>query len=557
MSTRPLENTRVITATALVRRDLHENGMSLAEYADSVMQGTRPFLNHDQFTYQFGSTAEDMFTVEDFFVKHNLTIVESRRDCATVIVSGTAEQFNVIFGIQLVEVTEPNRSYITHSGNINIPQHLQDVIQEVLGLDNSIDVTPSLIKPNPSYVSDPNSVHLTPQQMTAAYNFPDATGADVCVGIIQFGGGYTEQNLIDSFGINELSIPTIVPYSAGSTNNPGNNTESGEVVLDSLMVGGAAPDAKQVVYFGSGTSIQGWVNVFNAAVNDTVNNPSVLSVSWATSEALYWVRNVDTILQSAIAKGITIVAASGDLGTKGPSSLSINPTVCYPAASPYVLAVGGTTLQLDPDNKIANEYAWNQGNYSSGSGISSIYVAPSWQKRITAQQYPSGSVVGVPRRAIPDVAANADPATGALFYYGLSNYAGHTGGTSAAAPLWAGLIARIVELVGSNIGLLQPILYANSNTLNDITQGNNALPSIGVPTGYSATPGWDAVTGLGSPNGQAIYNLFVNNSEIKIKVDAETWRSVQNIQVKTDANTWTPVTNAWVKVDSETWKQVY
>ena len=556
MTTTLLENSYSINATVMIRRDCHENGMTLREYADAVINRIQPILNHDTFLYQFGSTIEDMSAVENFLLSKNLTIIKSQRDSATIKIIGTAEQFNLAFDIQMLQVVDANRSYISHTGTIKIPTSLQGIIQEVLGLDNSIDVTPvsTIPAPLPTSVSDPLSVPLTPQQMATAYNFPPSTGAGVCVGIIQFDGGYTTQNLTTSFAANGLSVPTIISYPAGSTNNPQDNIASSEVVLDSLMVGGTAPGAKQVVYFGTGT-IQGWVNLFSAAVNDTTNNPSVLSVSWATSEASYWKTTVDPVFQAAIAKGITIVAASGDYGTRGPSATTTNPTVCYPAVSPYVLAIGGTTLQLNPNGTIANEFVWNQNNASSGSGISIIYDKPSWQNSLTSKAYPSGTIAVLPKRAIPDVAANADPATGARYYYGLSNLPSYTGGTSAATPLWAGLIACINQLAGRSSGFVNNKLYANTGgAFNDIIQGNNALPNLGVATGYSATIGWDAVTGLGSPKGNLVYNIIAN--VVKIKTASNTWSPVQNISIKTAANTWTTVNRVWTKTASG-WAQTY
>jgi kumamolisin len=308
-----------------------------------------------------------------------------------------------------------------------------------------------------------------------------------------------------------------------------------------------------VIYFGKGNNTAQWVNLFNTAIYDTENKPSVLSVSWAIPENSVWLSSLDPVLQAAVTLGITIVAASGDYGTKGLSSTT-NPTVCYPAVSPYVTAVGGTTLQLSPIGTIANEYVWNQGNASSGSGISKIYPLPSWQKELTAKNYPSGSVITINRRSIPDISANGDPATGAEFYYGLSNILSYTGGTSAAAPLIAGLIARFIENIGNNLGFLNSKFYVKSTAFRDITVGNNACPDIGLTTGYLATTGWDACTGIGTPIGNQLLSLLIPG---KVKIDENNWAYIKDLKVKTSNTTWSPVIAVYTKTADGSWKQTY
>jgi kumamolisin len=277
-------------------------------------------------------------------------------------------------------------------------------------------------------------------------------------------------------------------------------------MLNMYVVGGLAPKAKLAMYFAVNT-FSGFINAVNAAIYDKTNGPSIISISWGAIDSAWGLnRNaMDSVLQSAVALGITVTVAAGNGGARATATSPVY-TVQYPASSPYVLACGGTSLALNEDGTIASEVPWNNGYGASSGGVSTIYNLPSYQSNLQTTVYPNGSPIALSKRGVPDISAVADPLTGYQFYFGTSNtFQPNGGGTSAVAPMYAGLFARINQLTGKRIGFLNSIFYSNTSAFNDITIGNNAYLS---PQGYSATIGWDAVTGLGSPIGTEIYKLL-------------------------------------------------
>jgi kumamolisin len=253
-----------------------------------------------------------------------------------------------------------------------------------------------------------------------------------------------------------------------------------------------------VVYFAPNT---GFLKVFEAAINDQERNPSVISIGWGGTEdtTQLEVEAINKLLQTASSKGITVCAASGDTGaTDGRSDGK--PHVDFPASSPWVLAVGGTHL-LAAGGLIGSEVAWNSMQASvggaTGGGVSTIFPLPDWQKNAKVPLNPNGNA----GRGLPDVAANADPTTGYQVY--VDGQEMLIGGTSMSTPLWAGLIALLNQGLGRNIGFLNPVLYQKlgpAGILRSITQGNNRVANVG----YSAGPGWNPVTGWGSPDGRKL-----------------------------------------------------
>jgi kumamolisin len=267
-------------------------------------------------------------------------------------------------------------------------------------------------------------------------------------------------------------------------------------MLDIYCAGAAAPKAKIVYYLGlnGGT----YLDVVYAAVNDTVNNPSVLSISWGIGDGTYY----DAAFQACVVKGITVFVSSGDSGAV---NLSMAATCC----SQYAIICGGTTVNLNGSNQITSETAWS----GSGGGQSSSIPVPSWQtglKATTITASATGSPTALSFRGVPDISAPADPNTGYQFYVGGTSSAQGSlalyGGTSAAAPYLAGLWAGLNQLLGQRIPFSMIQWYSNSTTLfNDITSGDNR---DGYTTGYTTTVGWDAVTGLGTPKADQIYKFL-------------------------------------------------
>jgi kumamolisin len=269
-------------------------------------------------------------------------------------------------------------------------------------------------------------------------------------------------------------------------------------MLDIEVTGAIAPGAKIVAYFADNTDA-GFLNAITTAVHDSTNNPSVVSISWGGPESSWTqqaMTSMDEAFQAAAAMGVTVCVASGDDGSTDGVGDGLS-HVDFPASSPNVLACGGTTLQAS-GGKITSESAWNElanNEGATGGGISDVFALPSWQSG--ANVPPSANQNQNAGRGVPDVSGDADPTTGYVTL--VDGQSGVIGGTSAVAPLWAGLIALINESIGKPVGFINPLLYQNAGSagdFNDITSGSNGA--------YSAGPGWDACTGLGSPIGTGV-----------------------------------------------------
>jgi kumamolisin len=242
------------------------------------------------------------------------------------------------------------------------------------------------------------------------------------------------------------------------------------------------------VYFTPNTD-QGFLDAITTAVHDAANKPSVISISWGGPESSWTAQSMtamDEACQSASALGITITVAAGDDGsTDGGTGNNVD----FPASSPHVLACGGTNLDANGAT-IVSEVVWNElanNEGATGGGVSNVFALPSWQTKV---QVPA-AMTSTGGRGVPDVAGDADPTTG--YTIRVDGQTMVIGGTSAVAPLWAGLVAVANQQLGTQVGLIQPAIYAAkaASAFNDITQGNNGA--------FSAGPGWDACSGLGSP----------------------------------------------------------
>jgi kumamolisin len=267
-------------------------------------------------------------------------------------------------------------------------------------------------------------------------------------------------------------------------------------MLDVEVVGAVAPGANIVVYFAPNTD-QGFIDAVSTAVHDTTHKPSVVSISWGGPEDTWTAQarnQMEQVMTEAAALGVTVTAAAGDNGsTDGVNDGKQH--VDFPASAPHVLACGGTTLEIQ-NGQITSETVWNElasGHGATGGGVSIEFSPPpSYQTSLN----PTNVDTGQTGRGVPDVSGDADPETG---YEVLVDGQPQTiGGTSAVAPLWAGLTALMNESLGRPAGFLQPLLYATAAKagFNDVIQGDNPA--------YQAGPDWDACTGLGSPNGAAL-----------------------------------------------------
>jgi kumamolisin len=434
------------------------------------------------------------------------------------VLSGTVAQFGQAFGVELKHYECPGGTYRGREGTIQIPEELEPVIEAILGLDNRPQARPHFrirpprrrgsAKSSPSRHSGSASasaaaVSYVPTRLASLYNFPQRTAQGECVAIIELGGGFRPQDLETYFAGLGVTAPAVTAVSVDhGTNQPTGdpNGPDGEVMLDIEIVGAVAAGASIAVYFAPNTDA-GFLDAVTTATHDTTRKPSVISISWGGPESL-WTSQATTAMdqafQAAAALGITVCVASGD----GGSSDGVGggaPHVDFPASSPFALSCGGTSLRATR-KQIASEVVWNDANTGGGAGgggMSAFFPVPSWQQGLAATTS-AGTRSTLSGRGVPDVAGDADPQTG----YDVRIDGSDTviGGTSAVAPLWAGLVALANALNGRAAGYLNPLLYARPTALRNITQGNNGA--------FAASMGWDACTGLGSPIGQQVAKVM-------------------------------------------------
>jgi len=361
--------------------------------------------------------------------------------------------------------------------------------------------------------------YLTPPQIATAYNIPDNTGTGITVGVISVGGGFLQSDFnssMSAMGLTTATINTILIDGApGTFGVPGYEGIDQENTLDLYCIGGMVPHATINIYISLGNRSSAY-NALIQAIND---NCDVITLSWGIPEDEGGGAWLEEPLALAASKGITVLAAAGDTGSA--DSFYLVKSVYYPASSANVIAVGGTNLTINTvTNARISETVENATldpgfgfGWGSGGGISTVTNLPPWQTGLTYKTYNSATMVtsgpfSLTMRGLPDISA---PMNGYVLYY--NGVIGSIGGTSAAAPIMAGMVARLKALTGSSKSSVSynQLFYRNTGSFYDITSGNNATD---IPQGYAATVGWDAVTGLGSPNGTQIYTDMLNDSSL-------------------------------------------
>jgi kumamolisin len=513
----PLDTSERAEITVLVRRR--------AELPAEIVAGPT-VLTSDQLAEGYGADPADVDLVRRELGSRGLEVTAVHAATRRIKVAGTLGDLAGAFGTTLALVRSPDHAgrQVTHryrEGPLYVPAALADVVTAVLGLDTRPSAVPhfrtrgaagsgAAASPGTSY---------PPNQVAQIYNFPaGTTGAGQTVAVIELGGGFTTSDLDAYFGSLGIATPSVSAASVdGAANNPADTSGANvEVSLDIDVIGAVAPGAAQVVYFGPNNGDQGFVDAISDAAQATPA-PIAISISWGQSEDSWTAQGLSAMNQAmsdAAALGITVCAAAGDNGsTDGVTDGQQHAD--FPASSPYALGCGGTKLLADPSTgAVSSEVVWNElasNEGAGGGGVSDQFAVPAWQASAGVparaggtssggSSSGGGSGSGAGGRGVPDVAGNADPTTGYNIYSG--GQAQVVGGTSAVAPLWSALVARLAQATGKRFGLLQPLLYAGVTPgadvpgLRDITSGNNGA--------YSAGPGWDACTGLGVPDGTAL-----------------------------------------------------
>lgn len=449
----------------------------------------RPLLTRGDFARECGSDAADLERLRAFARSAGLTETGANPGRRVLHLRASPQALQKAFGVTL-------GAYACGAGGAPFvgceePPALPPEAIAVLGLDARPVARPHFRRPRAT-----PAVTYTPPQLGALYNFPAATdGTGQTVALIELGGGFRTQDLTQYFrGLGLARAPQVTAAGvAGGKNQPGSDAD-GEVMLDIEVLGALAPAAAILVYFAPNTD-RGFFEAISQAAHDTGRRPSVISISWGGPEDSWSAPSraaLNSALEDAAALGVSVTVACGDNGS-GDGESGTQPHVDFPASSPYALACGGTRLTA-LDGVISAEVVWNQssaGEGATGGGVSSAFGLPAWQQGVVVPKNPAGAA----GRGVPDVAGNADPMTG--YQVLVDGQAQVIGGTSAVAPLWAALLARCNQKLGRSVGDVHAALYQlGTHVFRDITSGSNGA--------YQAGPGWDACTGLGSPNGEVL-----------------------------------------------------
>ncbi len=493
----------------------------------TAMAGQRParrtYLTHDEYNRRYGASRADVERVREFAAANQLEVISAHLPGRLVELAGPAENFCRAFAFQFAPVLHGEQQLQRPEESVRVPDALQGIVEGIFGLDE----LPKFHRRSRASLAmakeDSEAQRGTGDQaaeseiavVSKTYQFPPkARGAGQSIAIILLGGGFYEEDMRLFFGDR---LPKIrVVELAGATNNPApraavnqfldalaKQESSGlspamsnkvwwtlEATVDLQLAGSFAPDAQLVVYFAPNDE-RGKIDALTAALTDEENAPSVISCSWGMRESdakKNYLDAVEKIFQLAATKGISICYSSGDSGAdqrekEGP------PHVHYPASSPHVLACGGTQLSIATPER--PQAAWNESHGSTilatGGGYSQHFPQPTWQS------LPPDAPTG---RGVPDVAGKADYAS--YYHCTLVGRTIRGGGTSAAVPMWAALLARLNQALGHRVGWLTPLLYQEdfAKTLEDIDRGGNGY--------YQTTQGWDPCTGRGTPLGQAL-----------------------------------------------------
>jgi kumamolisin len=474
------------------------------------------FLTPKQFNERFGATQADHDEVATFLSSHGLTVSTKVPGRNLVVASGTTAQVERALGVTINNYRLlDGRVAHANAGEPNIPMDVAGKIIGVIGLDDLSRPRPTLSRPNPldtrivptNIGSGPGN-GLTPSDIKTAYNItnPALTGAGQTVALLEF-DTYLQsdiQKYTDTFNLGDANLENVPVAGFGAPPGP----DTIEVVLDIDMVVALAPKTHILVYEAENGTVPFSVIFHQMA---TENRASIISVSWGSPEDLVPQSELtaeNNFLTQLASQGVSTYVSSGDTGAFIDRTNPTTPVVSEPAAQPNVIAVGGTTLFVTgAGGTYTNETTWNElknGNGAGGGGISTVWSKPAYQTGFGASSM----------REVPDVSLNADPLAGYSEYFtppGAPTAAwAVVGGTSAAAPLWAGFTSLVAEklasLGGDKLGFANmsiypiasdPVKYAND--FHDIKDGsNNGFPS------YKATPGFDDATGWGSFVGDAL-----------------------------------------------------
>ncbi|KAG0285228.1 hypothetical protein BGZ97_007886 [Linnemannia gamsii] len=505
----PVDLSQVAAITVRVRSGGDIAALEQEVYDQSKQKlEDRTYLTVEQLTQQYGARAEDLDLVEQYAQKHNLVITKRCPAERSIILQGKLRDLLNAFPASVRMYHHSTGTYRGRQGEIGVPQDLKDVVTGIFGFDTR-PMHRRLYRRQRAMTTHDGSgptQGVVATEYAKRYSFPtdfngvslDGTGQTIA--IIELGGGFRQTDLKTYFRDVRISLPTVISVAVGADNHLIGDSADGEVMLDIEVAGAVVPKANIVVYFAPNTS-KGFQDAIRAAVYDAQRKPSVISISWGTSEDFVdkrALRAFHHVFLDAARMGITICVASGDHGTANAPLEEWDRQfhVDHPSSDPYVLSCGGTQIGEHEHGDVVWNEVFDGDCWTSGGGISGSYPVPPYQSNANLPVSICTSRAG---RGVPDIAMNATN-----YRVRVDSTETISGGTSAVAPLMAALVARLNQAKGNRVGFLNPFLYAHtrSGVVRDVTSGNNGYS--GHYQGYQAAPGWNACTGLGTPDGSKI-----------------------------------------------------
>ncbi|MFL5912433.1 MAG: protease pro-enzyme activation domain-containing protein [Gaiellaceae bacterium] len=462
----------------------------------SIASGATSPISASQFNQRFAPATTTLANVTAFATTNNLSVASVSANRMLVKLTGSSAAVAKAFGTSFESYRLPNgTTYHAPKSAATVPAGLASQTTAVLGLSNLGRASLPNHRQAGSQPSAGVSVPATygPQDFWAMYHAPSsATGSGQTLAVIAEGDLTQVQTDLRTFE-SQFGLPqvpwTTVKVGGGSSDTSGQD----EWDLDTQYSTGFAPNV-------SGLRVYDGVSLANtdiaAEINQWVTDNATKQASFSAGECEVLAQvsgfqdTLDNTLKQAAAQGQTLFTSSGDTGSFCPAVVGVNgvpagvPNVNYPAASPYAIGVGGTTV-VDPSGP--TEVTW----YGTGGGATLFESAPAFQSNA------GGSFAGV-NRGVPDVALDADPFSG--YRVIVSGSETGIGGTSASAPAWQGIWARAQGAHGGGLGFAGPVLYnaVPRTAFHDIVAGANGL--------YPTTPGWDYNTGLGTADITAVVN---------------------------------------------------
>ena len=500
-------------AIGLPLRNSDELADLLRQLYDPASPNYRQYLTPEQFAERFGPTEADYQAAIDFAKSNGLTVACTHPNRVVLDVEGAVTNIETAFHVTMRVYQHPTEARTFFAPDAEPSLDLAVPVLHISGLDNySLPHTNSRRKPaaqaTPSSGSGPGGGYVGDDFRNAYIPGVTLDGSGQSVGLLQFDGFYASDITAYEALAGRPNIPVqVVPVDGGVSTIT--SAGSGEVSLDIEMVIAMAPGVSSIIVY-EAPNPSPWVDLLNRMATD--NRAKQLSCSWSggSHDA-----TAEQIFRQMAAQGQTFFNATGD-------SDAFTGSISFPSDSTNIVEVGGTTLTTTgPGGSYAAETVWNLGLYNgsyvgSSGGISTYFALPGYQRSIdmTANQ---GSTT---LRNVPDVAMVADNVY-VIYFNGQS---GAFGGTSCAAPLWAGFTALINQQAAASgqapVGFLNPALYAIGQgsgyaaAFHDITSGNNF--SSASPAKFSAVPGYDLCTGWGTPAGSNLINALAPWSAFRI-----------------------------------------